>query len=174
MSFSLETKMTDVESKFPFSRSILQSKFHLGGCASCGYEPHESIAEVAQKHNKDATAIVATLNEGLNDMQQSEISVETLADLQKTHAELLLIDVREDWEFELCKLPGAVLLGQNNMDEIFKKASQSKHVVAYCHHGMRSLNAAMYMRSQGINHVMSLRGGIEDYSIRIDTSIPRY
>ena len=64
--FSLDSKMSEVESLFPFSRSMLHKKFHVGGCATCGYEPQESIADVAKKHGKNALEMVEALNEGLD------------------------------------------------------------------------------------------------------------
>jgi hypothetical protein len=45
--FILSSTMKEVEARFPFARSLLHSKFHVGGCASCGYEPNETIEQVA-------------------------------------------------------------------------------------------------------------------------------
>jgi adenylyltransferase/sulfurtransferase len=47
-------------------------------------------------------------------------------------------------------------------------------VVTYCHHGVRSLNAAAILLRAGHARVASLAGGIDRWSIEIDPSVPRY
>ena len=47
-------------------------------------------------------------------------------------------------------------------------------VVAYCHHGIRSLSAAALLEQAGIQPVVSLHGGIDAWSLRIDPQVPRY
>lgn len=81
--FDLSSTMKEVETSFPFARSLLHSKFHVGGCASCGYEPSETIELVAKKHAKDGQAMVNALNEGIQDMQKSEITLEEYSELKK-------------------------------------------------------------------------------------------
>lgn len=46
--------------------------------------------------------------------------------------------------------------------------------VVYCHHGVRSLNVAAWLRQQGLDNVRSLAGGIDGWSLLIDPSLPRY
>jgi rhodanese-related sulfurtransferase len=46
--------------------------------------------------------------------------------------------------------------------------------VLYCHHGMRSLDAAAWLRSQGFSGAKSMTGGIERWSTEIDSGVPRY
>lgn len=71
--FSLATTMKEVETTFPFARAMLHAKFHVGGCASCGFEPTETIAEVAQKHGKNAPDMLEELNSGIRDMFAAQI-----------------------------------------------------------------------------------------------------
>ena len=70
--FNLLSSMKEVEVQFPFARSMLHSKFHVGGCANCGYESNETIEQVALKHSKDANAMLEALNEGIENMHKSE------------------------------------------------------------------------------------------------------
>lgn len=175
LEFTLDSTMKEVETTYPFARSVLHAKFHLGGCASCGYEPTETISQVAQKHGKDSAAIVEVLNNGLRDMQEAEIDVEAAAGLLKSDSDTLLIDVREPWEFDICKLSErAILLNEKTMPLVFEKGAQAKHVIVYCHHGVRSLNAALYMRQNGLPQATSLKGGIDRFAKVVDPSIPRY
>ena len=83
--FTLQTKMRDVEIKFPFARSSLHSQFHIGGCSKCGYEPDDSIEEVAQKHSKSPTDVLELLNKNIEDMNQCDISIEKFLALAFFH-----------------------------------------------------------------------------------------
>jgi rhodanese-related sulfurtransferase len=47
-------------------------------------------------------------------------------------------------------------------------------VVCYCHHGMRSLDVTVWLRAQGVENVRSLAGGIDRWSMEIDSKVPRY
>ena len=47
-------------------------------------------------------------------------------------------------------------------------------VVCYCHHGMRSLDVAVWLRGQGVENVRSLAGGIDRWSLEVDSQVPRY
>lgn len=173
--FHLQSTMRDVETLYPFSRSVLHAKFHVGGCATCGYEPGETIAQVAEKHGKDATAMVAALNEGVAGMQSSEITPARLKSLLEDKADVVLVDVREDWEHAICNLgDAAVLLNEASMEKVLVRAQSAEHVVFYCHHGVRSLNAALYFRENGLPKALSLRGGIDLYSREVAPHLPRY
>lgn len=172
--FSLDSTMKDVETRFPFARAVLHAKFHVGGCASCGYEANESISEVANKHGKNATDMLDALNAGVLDMSAAEISSDAVSKMLNDDS-VLFVDVRESWEFELCKLTErAVLMSEKSMPLVFEQGLHAKAVVVYCHHGVRSLNAALYMRQNGLPNAVSLKGGIDHYAQSIDSSIPRY
>jgi len=87
-----------------------------------------------------------------------------------------LIDVREPWEHEVVTLPNSKLLP---MGYLHAHASEIQPpegalVVAYCHHGIRSLSAAALLEHLGIAPVYSLAGGIDAWSREIDPNLPRY
>ncbi len=90
--------------------------------------------------------------------------------------EMLLLDVRRLNEWNFCRLPGAVLIPLHELparyDELADRKTQ--RIIIYCHHGVRSLRAAEFLRSAGFESAVSLAGGIEAYSRLIDPSIPRY
>jgi rhodanese-related sulfurtransferase len=89
---------------------------------------------------------------------------------------ILLIDVREPWEHALCRIEGAKLIPLGSLASSVPALadSDSNSVVCYCHHGMRSLDAAAWLRGQGITGAKSLAGGIERWSLEVDPSVPRY
>jgi adenylyltransferase/sulfurtransferase len=87
---------------------------------------------------------------------------------------LLLVDVREPWEYELCRIPGAKLMPLGTLPANVTALLDVDDVICYCHHGMRSLDAAAWLRQQGVEGAKSLTGGIERWSVEIDPQVPRY
>ena len=88
--------------------------------------------------------------------------------------ELLLVDVREPWEHELCRIEGAKLIPLGAIPASLALFEQAERVVLYCHHGMRSLDAMAWLRAQGIEGARSLSGGIDRWATEIDLRVPRY
>lgn len=87
---------------------------------------------------------------------------------------LLLVDCREPHEFAICHLPGAKLVPMAEVPANLALFASAAEVVIYCHHGIRSLNVTAWLRAQGIEGVRSLAGGMERWSLEIDSSVPRY
>ncbi len=105
-----------------------------------------------------------------------EIDVNELAQRLERGEPTYLIDVRQPWEHRLAALPDSVLLPLN---ELFHRVHELQVpdgalVVAYCHHGIRSLSAAALLAEHGIANVCSLAGGIDAWSRQIDPTLPRY
>jgi adenylyltransferase/sulfurtransferase len=105
-----------------------------------------------------------------------QISVQDLANKLTAGEPVYLIDVRQPWEHESAALPGSVLIPLNELatrtDEI--QPPQGALVVAYCHHGIRSLSAAAFLEQAGVKPVASLAGGIDAWSLHVDPRLPRY
>lgn len=87
---------------------------------------------------------------------------------------LVLIDVRELWEHQVCKIEGATLIPLGSLAASLQTLPDVDEVICYCHHGMRSLDAAAWLRFQGIEKAKSMAGGIERWSLEVDPNIPRY
>ena len=86
----------------------------------------------------------------------------------------LLVDVREQWEFDLCRLPGAKLVPLGTLPSNLAVFEQASEVIVYCHHGKRSLDATVWLRQQGVEGARSMAGGIERWSREVDPAVPRY
>jgi rhodanese-related sulfurtransferase len=93
---------------------------------------------------------------------------------------IYLVDVRQPWEHELVRLPsmgsGDVLVPLDQLAEHVDELAppEGALVVTYCHHGIRSINAAAMLERLGHARVASLAGGIDAWSQLIDPSLPRY
>ncbi len=90
---------------------------------------------------------------------------------------LVLLDVREEYEHQICRVEGAKLVPMNDiparLQELEALADEGTLMV-YCHHGVRSLNVVSWLRRQGLEDCQSIRGGIERWSLEVDGSVPRY
>jgi rhodanese-related sulfurtransferase len=87
---------------------------------------------------------------------------------------LFLVDVREPWEHQLCRIDGAKLVPLGSLAASLQTLPDVDELICYCHHGMRSLDAAAWLRLQGIEKAKSLAGGIERWSLEVDPRVPRY
>ena len=88
--------------------------------------------------------------------------------------QLVLLDVREPWEFDLAKLNGSTLIPLATLPQSLGKLNRETEIVAICHHGMRSADATNFLLQQGFSNVKNLVGGIDAWSAQVDRSVPRY
>ena len=86
----------------------------------------------------------------------------------------VLLDVREEWEYQVVHLEGAVLIPLGNLPRRFTELTRGVEIVVYCHRGMRSLDAAELLRQLGFKSVKSLTGGIDRWAQEIDSTLQRY
>src|SRR5262245_11093772 len=88
---------------------------------------------------------------------------------------MLLIDCREPEEYAIGRIEGAQLIPMRSIPgELAMLESAAKPVVVYCHHGIRSLRVAEWLRGQGLEECQSMSGGVDGWSLEIDPSVPRY
>lgn len=103
------------------------------------------------------------------------INVTELKAKQDAGDKFRLIDVREPSEHHHASIPGAELkpLGQITqwMQELTDK---DEELILHCHHGMRSDRACQFLAAQGFTNLRNLIGGIDDWSLQVDPSVPRY
>ncbi|MFT7520907.1 MAG: monothiol glutaredoxin [Kiritimatiellia bacterium] len=83
------------------------------------------------------------------------------------------VDVRNPWEHETASVQHAELLTQDRFDEL-KSLPTTTRLAFLCHHGMRSQQAAMHFASLGFTDVHNVVGGIDAWSMQVDSSVPRY
>lgn len=105
-----------------------------------------------------------------------QIKPEQVAEKIQQGESVYLLDVREPWENEYCQLPNSVLipLGELSSRVSEVEPADGALVVVYCHHGVRSLTGASILMEAGITNVASMIGGIDRWSARVDSRVPRY
>jgi rhodanese-related sulfurtransferase len=111
----------------------------------------------------------------IGDHLDFEITPEQLKQKLDAKEDLVVLDVREPWEFDTAKIVGAKLIPMNEIPaRVNQELDPEEHIVVMCHHGVRSANVAAWMQQQGFERVQSLRGGIDQWSRTIDPKVPIY
>lgn len=88
---------------------------------------------------------------------------------------LRLIDVREEDEWAVARLPQAELIPLSQFQQRATQVlSPNDAIVLYCHHGMRSARAQGFLKAQGYDNVLNLTGGIDAWAVQIDPAMKRY
>jgi adenylyltransferase/sulfurtransferase len=103
-----------------------------------------------------------------------EVAVSTLDAARRAGKPVVLVDVREPFEWEICRIAGSVLIPLRELPGRVGEIDAAAEVVAVCHTGVRSLTAARFLREAGIPRARSLRGGVEAWARVIDPAMPRY
>ena len=86
---------------------------------------------------------------------------------------LVLLDVREDWEYQAARIEGSTLIPMGEMPERVLELDPAAETVVICHHGNRSAYVTRALQRFGFENVLNLEGGLDAYS-REDPSVPRY
>jgi adenylyltransferase/sulfurtransferase len=87
---------------------------------------------------------------------------------------LELLDVREPFEYQIVRIPGAKLFPLSQLPGRLHELDSARTYVIHCHHGTRSRQAGLLMRQSGFRRVCILEGGVDAWAERIDPSLPRY
>lgn len=87
---------------------------------------------------------------------------------------LELIDVRDTWEFETCRIEGSRNIPMMEIESRLQTIDASTETVLICHHGMRSLQVAGYLEGLGFQRMINLEGGIHGWARTVDPGMPQY
>jgi molybdopterin/thiamine biosynthesis adenylyltransferase/rhodanese-related sulfurtransferase len=142
-------------------------------CPVCG--DHPSIHALRDYEQFCGTTIAGQAAEAAGTTEGAELDVAP-EDLQRTLGEgrpPLLLDVREPMEFQLTRLPGALLIPLGELGERLGDLDATRDIVVYCHYGIRSVQATHLLRAAGFR-ARNLAGGIAAWADRIDPTMVRY
>jgi len=104
-----------------------------------------------------------------------EISVAEVRDLLERGAPLRLIDCREEFEHNICRIGAAELIPMRSIPlHLQHLRDEGLPLVVLCHHGVRSLAVVEWLRRNGVEDCRSMAGGIDRWSLEIDARVPRY
>jgi adenylyltransferase/sulfurtransferase len=106
-------------------------------------------------------------------MGVTEIRVEELKQRLDAGENLLLLDVRDENEYEISNI-GGQLIPLPELPKRMNELDAKLQIVTICKMGQRGLKAAKVLQNAGFTHVWNLTGGIHAWSERIDHSVPKY
>jgi len=86
----------------------------------------------------------------------------------------VIVDVREPHEYQICSIPGSILIPLGDLPKRVSELSSADEIVAHCKTGMRSGKAVDFLRKAGFRKVKNMRGGIQAWSEKVDPRVPKY
>lgn len=136
-------------------------------CPVCGERP--TITEL--KEEEVVCAVEEDMPEGIE-----RVSPKEAARRLNEEPDWILLDVREPYEYEIAHLPKARLIPLNRLLERINELStdDTRSIMAYCHRGVRSLQALRLLKRQGFNRLVNMDGGIDRWSDEVDATVPKY
>ena len=104
-----------------------------------------------------------------------EFSAQELkAHLETCDQQPLLLDVRQPWEFEVCKIENSVLLPMSQITAEYNTLDFDRETVVICHHGIRSRRVGRYLEEAGFSNIINLSGGVAQWAQTVDKDMPTY
>jgi len=85
-----------------------------------------------------------------------------------------LVDVRENWEVQTCRIADSVHVPMRELPARLDELDRDLDTVLICHHGARSLHAAMFLAGHGFGRVHNLDGGVAAWARDVDPAMPVY
>lgn len=107
-------------------------------------------------------------------MSVIEISALNLQKRLQNKVTLLLLDVREQHEFEYAHIEGSQHIPLGQIPQRIAEIDSSHECVVICHHGIRSQQAATFLVNSGFTNIYNLSGGIDAWSVDCDNTVLRY
>ena len=86
----------------------------------------------------------------------------------------LLLDVREPWEFQTCRIDDSTLVPMQELPARIAELDPAAETVVICHHGGRSLQVATFLEQHGFSRVFNLTGGVDAWARGVDPAMPVY
>lgn len=104
-----------------------------------------------------------------------QLSVRELKEqLDKKSDKLVVLDVREPWERNICTLPEATAIPMREVPARVAELPKDAEIVVLCHHGIRSQQVALYLERAGFDKLNNVVGGIAAWAQEIDPNMATY
>ena len=137
-------------------------------CPACG------TREIRELIDYEAFCGTPHTGNGAGESAIGDISPAELKERIARGDDIQLLDVREDWEWQIARLPGAQLIPLGDLERGLTTLDRDRETVIYCKSGTRSLHAAGELADAGFRRVLNLSGGILRWSRDVDPTVPRY
>jgi rhodanese-related sulfurtransferase len=171
---SINSPMGEIMEALPGARRALFSRYHLGGCQSCGFSNQETLAELCTRAGgHDPEEALSHLLESHRHDEEMLVSPLELKEMLGKENPPLLLDTRTREEHEAVALPGSEFMTQERQTELFA-GDPEREIILYDHTGKHVLDTCSWFHGHGLKQTKALRGGIDAYSLEVDRSLPRY
>ena len=141
-------------------------------CPVCG--AHPTVTQLIDYEQFCGIAPTATAAATSSTEDADEATVEELKTRLDRHESFLLLDVREPQEFEICRIPGSVLIPLGDLPSRLFELEGRDDMIVHCKSGVRSGKAVKLLREAGYSKARNLKGGILAWINRIDPTLPKY
>jgi sulfur-carrier protein adenylyltransferase/sulfurtransferase len=142
-------------------------------CPVCGTNP--TVTELIDYEQFCGIAPAATeVAVSTSNSNETETDVKELKRKIDAKEDFFLLDVREPNEYQIGRIPGSTLIPLGEVPQRVDEIPRDKDIIVHCKMGGRSAKAAAFLRQQGYANVKNLKGGILDWSDKIDPNVPKY
>jgi len=101
-------------------------------------------------------------------------ALELKAYLDDCEQQPLLLDVRQPWEFDICKIKNSILVPMSRIPNKIEGLDLARETVIICHHGIRSRNVGRYLEQAGFSDIINLSGGVAQWTETVDNQMAKY
>lgn len=166
--------MAELLEAYPSAQRALFRHYHIGGCASCGFRPDETLADVCNRNGGlDPEEVLENVRSAWEQDERMMIAPREAKELLESDG-VEILDIRTREEYDAVHLEGARLLDQELMQDMLATRPKDDLLVILDHKGSRSLDAAAYFAGHGFTNIKCLRGGIDAWSTQVDPTLSRY
>jgi len=103
-----------------------------------------------------------------------EITAQNLKQMLDEKKPLVLVDVREPHEYQICRIDGAKLIPLGDVPKRMHELSSADDIVVHCRSGVRSARAVEFLIKSGFKKIHNLKGGVLAWARDVDPSMPSY
>ncbi|MCP5023402.1 MAG: rhodanese-like domain-containing protein [bacterium] len=159
-----EMTMEAILAVAPAALRALFQRYHVGGCNACGFQPEDTLAQVAKDHNiLDINDMIRTIVTAQELDSQAQVEPAAVRQWLAEGLDFSFVDVRVPEERESGEVPGAEVLDYNDQGKYMGLPKQ-RRIVFICQDGGRSLDVASYFLGHKFTDVLCVKGGVEAWA----------
>lgn len=145
-------------------------------CPLCGNDPKYTKIDAANYQETCETKLdTKTENNQDNRMSDSPIEIDVVqTKSQLEQGDSVLVDVREGFERDICTIENSMHIPMGEIPARLNELPKDKEILVHCHHGGRSLKVVHFLRQNGYERSTNVGGGIDSWSLQIDSKLQRY
>jgi rhodanese-related sulfurtransferase len=168
------TAIGEILDAYPGARRALFSRYHLGGCQSCGFSPNESIESLCARNGGiPPEEMIEHLRQAHEHDQLLLLTPIAIKELLESENPPVLLDCRTREEHEAVTITGCKFLTQELQQQLFA-TSPDQAIILFDHQGKHALDTCAWFLGHGMKNTRVMHGGIDAWSRDIDPSLPRY